>query len=164
LQHAPFDPSPLPLPASSLLNLADGFGKTNSSNGALGIRILGSALRICVGGARRRFQQEPYTAPYSEEGRVAVSVAAKGRKTDLGRRRRRRSSLPRRGGIVHVRPSSGVLPVFSIIVVSLPPKVRKRITSEGDGGEARFLDAVVLSMFGRAPTCSPSSPSSPLRY
>jgi hypothetical protein len=26
LQHAPFDPSPLPLPASSLLNLADGFG------------------------------------------------------------------------------------------------------------------------------------------
>jgi hypothetical protein len=57
-------------------------GKTNFSNGAL--RILESALRVCVGGAWRRFQQGPYTAPYSEEGRAAVSVAAKGQKTDLG--------------------------------------------------------------------------------
>jgi hypothetical protein len=45
----------------------------------------------------------------------------------------------------------------------LPPKVRKRILAEGDGGEARFLDAVVLSMFDRAPACSPSSPSSSFR-
>jgi hypothetical protein len=29
--------------------------ETNSSNGALHIRILGSALRVCVGGVRSRF-------------------------------------------------------------------------------------------------------------
>jgi hypothetical protein len=52
------------------------------------------------------------------------SVAAKGLKTDLVRRRRRRSSLPRRGGTVHVRPSSGVLPVFSIVAVEVRNKWR----------------------------------------
>jgi hypothetical protein len=52
------------------------------------------------------------------------SVAATGPKTDLVRRRWRRSSLPRRGGTVHVRPSSGVLPVFSIVAVEVQNKWR----------------------------------------
>jgi hypothetical protein len=159
-------------------------GETNSSNGALRIHILGSALCVCVGRARRCFQQSPYTTPYSVEGRVAVSVVTNGRKMDpvgpCWKPPRPRCCL---------RPTMAVACCFdfgsdedrrqSLAISSARGTLRRNlgpalpelgvreaffVSAEGDGVEARFLDAVVLSMFGRAPTCSPYSPSSPSRY
>ena len=117
------------------------------------------------------------------EGRAAVSVAANGRKIDpvgpcwkpprprcclrstmaaaccfdfgSGEDRRQSPAISSARGTLRrnlgpALPELGVREAFFV-------------SAEGDGGEARFLDAVVLSMFGRAPACSPSSPSSSFR-
>jgi hypothetical protein len=129
-------------------------------------------------------KRRQYTAPYTVEGRAAVSIAANGRKMDpvgpCWKPPRPRCCLHPTvaaaccfdfGSGEDRRQSPAISSACSTLHRNLGPALPELglreaffISAEGDDVEARFLDAVVLSMFGRALACSSSSPSSPLRY